>query len=85
MSIVVRYHAKSLTVEQYDENVVTPPTACDYHICFGEDGHLLVSEVWDSRDEWEVFARQLMPALADAGIELTGPPEIFEVHNVIKR
>jgi hypothetical protein len=44
-----------------------------------------VSEVWDSRDEWEVFAQQLLPALADAGIELIGPPEIFEVHNIIKR
>jgi hypothetical protein len=85
MSIVVRYHAKTLTTEQYDENVVTPPAACDYHVCFGEDGHLLVSEVWDSREEWEAFAERLMPTLTDAGIELAGPPEIFEVHNIIKR
>jgi len=84
MSIVVRYHAKSLTAEQYDANVVAPPSACDYHVCFGEDGHLHVSEVWDSREEWEAFAQRLLPVLTGAGIELTGPPEVFEVHNIIK-
>jgi hypothetical protein len=85
LSIVVRYQAKSLTAEQYDQNVVQPPAACDYHVCFGEDGHLLVSEVWDSREEWEAFASRLLPVLTEAGIELSGPPEIFEAHNIIKR
>jgi hypothetical protein len=85
MSIVVRYRAQSLTAAEYDRNVVTPPAGCDYHVCFGEDGHLLVSEVWDSREEWEEFAQQLMPARTAAGIELSGPPEILEVHNIIKR
>jgi len=85
MSIVVRYHAKALTAEEYDRNVVKPPPGCDYHVCFGQDGNLLVSEVWDSRAEWEAFAAELMPALTNAGIELSGPPDVFEVHNIIKR
>jgi hypothetical protein len=85
LSIVGRYHAKSLTAAEYDQNVVTPPAGCDYHVCFGEDGALQVSEVWDSREQWEAFAEQLMPVLTQAGIELSGPPEVFEVHNIIKR
>jgi hypothetical protein len=46
---------------------------------------VVLPEVSDSRDEWEAFAQQLMPPLANAGIELTGLPEIFEVHNIIRR
>jgi len=26
-----------------------------------------------------------MPILADVGIEFSGEPEIFEVHNIVKR
>jgi hypothetical protein len=33
----------------------------------------------------EAYGERLMPILADTGIELSGEPEIFEVHNLIKR
>jgi hypothetical protein len=28
---------------------------------------------------------RLMPILAESGIELAGPPEIIEIHTIIKR
>ncbi len=62
-----------------------PPDGMELHVCFGSDGNLRVSEIWDSREQLEAYAERLMPILADAGIELSGQPEIFEVHNIAKR
>jgi len=92
MSIVVRFQPASLTSEQYDESLRRlenggdfPPDGLDYHVCFGSEGNLRVSEIWDSREQLEAFGERLMPLLADVGIEFSGDPEIFEVHNIVKR
>jgi hypothetical protein len=93
MSIVVRFNPTSLTSEKYDETIQRleeavvefPPEGLDYHVCFGSEGSLRVSEIWDSREQFQAFGETLMPLLADAGIEFSGDPEIFEVHNIIKR
>jgi hypothetical protein len=93
MSIVVRYQPVGLTAEKYDATnsqleaagLEWPPDGLDHHICFGDDGNLNVSEVWDSRQQWEAFRERLMPLLADAGIEFSGEPDVFEVHDAIRR
>jgi hypothetical protein len=92
MSIVVRFNPTSLTAEKYDATLRRlegagdfPPNGLDYHVCFGTAGDLRVSEIWDSQESFEAFGERLMPILADAGIEMSGPPEIFEVHNILKR
>ena len=43
-----------------------------------------VSEIWNSREQFEAFGERLLPILAAAGIQFAGPPEIFEAHNVVK-
>jgi hypothetical protein len=93
MSIVVRFSPISLTAEKYDETtrmleergVDFPPEGLDYHVCFGSEGNLRVSEIWDSREQFEAFGERLMPVLTEAGIEFSGEPEVFEVHNIEKR
>jgi hypothetical protein len=92
MSIVVRFSPANLTAEKYDESVqrleaegLWPVDGCDYHVCFGSDGNLKVSEIWDSREQLAAFGEKLMPILSEAGIEFSGEPEIFEVHNTYKR
>ncbi len=93
MSIVVRFSPTNLTAELYDSStskleeagVDFPPEGMDYHVCFGSEGSLRVSERWDSREQFEAFGERLMPALAEAGIEFSGEPEIFEVHALEKR
>lgn len=92
MSIVVRFNPTSLTKEAYDkvsnqlqESGNWPPDGLDYHVCFGSEGDLKVSEIWDSREQFQAFGEQLMPVLTEAGIEFSGEPEVFEVHNVEKR
>ncbi len=62
-----------------------PPDGLDYHVAFGPSSDLRVSEIWDSREKWEAFLEHLMPLLADAGIQVAGEPEVFEVHNTTKR
>jgi hypothetical protein len=91
MSILVRFSPSSITTEQYEESVRRlqesggfPAEGMDYHCAFFVDGNLRVSEVWDSREQWEAFGERLRPLLADIGIE-PGEPEVVEVHNIVKR
>ena len=56
----------------------------DVHVCFGPEGRLRVSEIWDSREQWEALGERLMPVLADVGID-PGEPELLEVRNVVRR
>ncbi len=81
-----------MTTQRYDESIRRikeagdwPPDGLEYHVAFGSDGNLRVSEIWDTREQLEAFGQRLMPILAAAGIELAGEPEIIEVHNIIKR
>ena len=92
MSIVVRFSPTNLTAEKYDESIrrleeggAWPPDGLDYHVFFGPEGDMRVSEIWDSQEQLEAFGERLMPILDDIGMEFSGAPEIFEVHNVIKR
>ena len=91
MSIVVRFSPIALTAKNYDETIRQiknagewPPPGLDYHVCFGSDGNLKVSEIWNSREQFEAFGKRLMPILAGAGIQVANPPDIFEVHNIVK-
>jgi hypothetical protein len=92
MSVVARFQPTNLTTEKYDESVRRlkeagefPPDGMEYHVFFGSEGDLHVSEIWDSREQMQAFGERLMPILADIGIEFSGEPEIFDVHNTIKR
>jgi hypothetical protein len=92
MSIVVRFNP-TMTREEYDQGerrleaagIWPHPDGLALHVLFGSAEDLRVSEIWDSREQLEAFGDQLMPILADIGVELAGEPEIFEVHNLIKR
>jgi hypothetical protein len=82
-----------MTAEKYDEavrrhddaGIEFPPEGMEYHVCFGPEGNLRVSEIWDSREQLQAYGERLMPLLADVGIEFSGDPEIFEVHRTVKR
>jgi hypothetical protein len=61
------------------------PAALAYHVAFRSEGNFRVSEIWDSREQFDVFGERLMPVLKDVGVELSGQPEMLEIHNIIKR
>jgi hypothetical protein len=93
MSIVVRFKPTGLKREQYDESVKRleqaghwpDPDGMQLHVLFGDEDDLRVSEIWDSREQLQAFGDQLMPILTDIGIQFSGEPEIFEVHNLAVR
>jgi hypothetical protein len=91
VSVLIRFNPPSLKAEQYDEAVrrlteagVFPADGLDYEVCFGSEGKLKVSQVWDSREQLQAFGDRLMPILAELGID-PGEPEVLEIHNIIKR
>ena len=93
MSIVVRLSPMSVTAEQYDKSwealekagLDWPPSGLDYHVCFfGPDGNVQVSQVWETREQFEAFGERLIPVLAGAGIDFSGPPVVFEAHHIVK-
>jgi hypothetical protein len=90
--ILARFTPTSnVTTEQYDDTIRRlekvgdwPPAGLDYHVAFKSDGKFRVSEIWDSREQFEAFGQRLMPVLDEVGIE-PGQPEMLEIHNIIKR
>lgn len=92
MSIVVRFSPTNVTKEKYDESLQRlkeagqfPPEGMEYHVAFGPEDNLRVSEIWDSREQMQAFGDRLMPILTEIGIEFSSEPEILEVHNIIRR
>jgi hypothetical protein len=93
MSILARFTgAPGMTAEKYDntlplieESGKFPPDGLEFHVAFNTGGSFRVSEIWDSKEQFEAFGQRLMPILNENGVELAGPPEIIEIHNIIKR
>jgi hypothetical protein len=88
MSFLVRFSPDSLTGDQYDEvkNRLDagghwPPVGLEYHVCFGSEGELRVSEIWSSNDQFEAFGEKLRPILEEVGIAMSGPPEQLDIYN----
>ncbi len=86
--MLVRFSPQGLTADQYEavqsrlnEAGHWPPDGLEYHVCFGENGQLRVSEIWSSTEQLEAFGQQLMPILADVGVNLAGPPEHLQILN----
>ena len=93
MSIVVRFNPTNVNREKYDESprrleqagLWPDPAGLELHVAFGSEDSMRVSEIWASQEQFEAYGQQLMPLLADIGIEFSGQPEISDVHNLVKR
>jgi hypothetical protein len=87
--IAVYISPESLTVEQYTtigerlDVSGAPETGRTHHSCFGEDGHLMVFDIWDTQEHYDAFAGHLRPILADLGIS-GAEPDVLPVINVIQ-
>jgi hypothetical protein len=87
---VVRFAPTSMTAEQYnqvrrrlEEAGDFPPDGMEYHVRFGSEGNLRVSEIWASREQFHAFGERLTPAISEAGIE-PSEPQILDVYNMIR-
>jgi hypothetical protein len=86
MSVVVSYPSSNVTRQQYDtvRNALTesgdwPADGCQVHVLFGDESNVRVTEVWESREKLDAFGDRLRPLMEEAGIQLSGEPEVSEV------
>lgn len=87
MSIVVRFPPSNMSKQQYqavrselEGAGEWPAEGCRLHVCFGPEDDIRVSEVWESEERFRAFGDTLMPKVEKTGVQLSGEPEIFEVH-----
>lgn len=90
MAVVLRFAPQGMTAAKYEETVkrleqagAGSPAGRLYHVCFGNENNLRVSDIWDSVESFERFGQTLKPILQGLGID-PGDPEIIQVHNIIE-
>ncbi len=72
--IAVYVQPESLTIEQYNkaraglEASGANIEGRKHHSCFGEDGQLMVFEIWESQEQYDAFLHYLRPVLQENGI-----------------
>jgi len=83
--IAVYYSPESMTEAQYREvsgrvqGLGIEFNGFEHHSCFGEGDQLAVYEIWRSREDWDEFARHLMPIVDDVGVKMRRPPDVMPV------
>lgn len=88
MAIAVYFHPKGMTLDKFNETHrrlldagAGEPPGRIHHSCFGEDGDLMVYDVWDSPETFQAFGQTLMPILAEVGID-AGEPAVMPIHRL---
>lgn len=54
-----------------------------HHSCFGEDGELMVYDVWDSAESFDAFGAVLMPILPEVGVD-PGELSVMPLHKLLQ-
>jgi hypothetical protein len=88
MAIAVYFHPKEMTLEQFEESRrrlsdagAAEPSGRLHHSCIGDDGDLMVYDVWESPEAFEAFGATLMPILAELEID-PGEPAVMTIHRL---
>jgi hypothetical protein len=91
MAIAVYFHPKQMTLDKFNKTHrlladagQANPAGRIHHSCFGEDGELMVFDIWDSAESFEAFGATLMPILGKVGID-PGEPAIMPIHRLDQR
>jgi hypothetical protein len=92
MAVAVTIDFEGATLDQYDEVIgkmgFTPggsggPGGIFHWVTATDDG-IRVTDVWESREAFEDFAKSTMrPLVADAGITTEPKITLYEVHNYL--
>lgn len=92
MAIAAYFHPKGMTLEQFNEVQrrldAAEPEGCIHHSCFGEDGELMVFDIWDSPETFQAFGAVLMPILGEVGVDPDEPavdpgePAVMPIHRL---
>jgi hypothetical protein len=89
MAFVMRIAGPGFTAEKYEEVVRRleaagegAPTGRLFHVCFGDRENLRVSDVWDTRENFDRFFAVVGRIMGELGVPRTDP-EFIEVLNYI--
>ena len=88
MAIAAYFHPKGMTLDQFNEvhrllkdGGHSDPSGRIHHSCMGEDGDLMVYDVWETQGDFEAFGAVLMPIVAKIGLDV-GEPAVMPVHRL---
>jgi hypothetical protein len=93
MAVGIRIKFPGLTVEQFDrvnehvDPVSNPPQGLLFHASGPVEGGWGVIDFWESRQAFDAFQGRIQEAVAAAGVELQGAPDVkeFPVHETFPR
>jgi hypothetical protein len=90
MSVAVYINPKIMSLEQFEEAHRRLEAAGHgqekerlHHSCFGEEGNLMIYDIWTSPESFQAFGEVLMPIITEIGIDL-GEPVIMPLHKLIQ-
>jgi hypothetical protein len=90
MPVAVYFNPKGMTLDQFEETHrrleaagLEPASERLHHSCFGEEGNLMVFDIWTSVESFQAFGEKLMPILAEIGID-PGQPAIMPLYKLIQ-
>jgi hypothetical protein len=88
MAIGVYFSPPGMTMDQFNEvhrlledAGATDPSGRIHHSCFGEDGTLMVFDIWESPAAFQAFGEVLMPIIAQVGFDV-GEPTIMPIQRL---
>jgi hypothetical protein len=86
--IAAYFHPKNMSLEQFNEVHRRLDAAGHgedphrlHHSCIGEDGDLMVYDIWDSPESMEAFGAVLLPIPQEVGVD-AGTPAVMPVHRL---
>jgi hypothetical protein len=86
MSVLLRFPPSGVSKQQYDSVHAEleqagewPADGCQLHVVFGPENDIRVSEIWESAEKAQAFREKLGPRMEQAGIQLSGEVETFDV------
>ena len=89
MSLVLHFKPSGFPLATYQEVLkrleaagAGSPKGRSYHVCYGDAKNVQVTDVWDSKEDFEAFGKTLGPIMEALGAN-PGQPQIEEVQNVI--
>ena len=89
MAFVMRITNQGFTTDRYDEVIRRLEAAGEgapagrlFHVCFGDTENLSVSDIWDTRENFDRFFGVVGPIMQELGI-VAGEPEFYDIHNYI--
>jgi len=88
--IAIYLTTENMTAEQHAEGrrrlqqAGAPEEAMRLHSVFGEEGKLQVFDIWESQEAFDTFLGYLVPILEDLGVNLSAPPDIMPVVDLVQ-